>query len=31
LLMSSSVSAPRCRTPANVPWSFSESESNISA
>ena len=30
LLMSSSVSAPRWRTPASVPWSFSESESNIS-
>ena len=28
LLMSSSVSAPRWRTPASVPWSFSESESN---
>src|SRR3954454_21934436 len=29
LLMSSSVSAPRCRTPASVPWSFSDNESNI--
>ena len=29
LLMSSSVSAPRWRTPASVPWSFSESESNM--
>ena len=27
--MSSSVSAPRWRTPASVPWSFSESESNM--
>src|SRR4051812_31815893 len=27
-LMSSSVSAPRWRTDANVPWSFSERESN---
>src|SRR6201999_2469548 len=29
LLMSSSVSAPRWRTPASVPCSFSESESNM--
>src|SRR3954453_8652420 len=28
LLTSSSVSAPRARTPARVPWSFSDSESN---
>ena len=27
--MSSSVRAPRWRTPASVPWSFSERESNI--
>jgi hypothetical protein len=28
-VMSSSVSAPRWRTPCSVPWSFSERESNI--